>query len=186
MARPKLDDPTVPISFRMRRSASDCGRPGWRTKERRFRSSFAACSKRWSRRCLPTTNDCGRLRRLHHARPVTIVRDPRNREIELAPEPEVPARLGQELHQLWQGLSRIGANRQQVHNVVRSAALGSIPKQRRLALNALLGSCEPLGTAQVAVRTGTPESSIPGPLEDLATLGVIHCSPAQPPWDTHV
>jgi hypothetical protein len=59
------------------------------------------------------------------------------------------------IHQLSQGLSRIGANRQQARNVIRSAMLGSIPKQRRLALTALLDAQEPLRTAQVAARTGT-------------------------------
>ena len=102
-----------------------------------------------------------------------IIRDTRSREIDLTPEPESPARLAGEAHQLRQGLSAIGASPPQARKVIRAALLGSVPKQRRIVLGALLDAEGPLRTAQVAVRTRTPESSIRRALEDLAALGVI-------------
>ena len=119
-----------------------------------------------------------------HARS-PIIRDTHSREIDLTPEPESPARLAGEAHQLQQGLSAIGVSPQQSRKVIRSALLGSIPKQRRLALAALLDADEPLRTGQVAVRTRTPDSSIRRQLEDLAALGVIECNnAAYGGWET--
>lgn len=112
-----------------------------------------------------------------------VLRDPRSQEIELTPEPESPARLAGELHQLQQGLHRIGSKSGRARSVLRAAVLGSIPKQRRLTLLTLLDSPEPLYPAQIAARTQTPEVSIRRPLEDLAALKIIeHHHPQQGWW----
>ena len=113
---------------------------------------------------------------------IAVLRDPRSREIELTPEPESPARLAGELHQLQQGLLSIGGDRQQAQTVLRAAALGSIPKQRRLTLFTLLNSPQPLRPTQIAARTQTPEASIRRPLEDLAALGIIECHHLHQGW----
>lgn len=102
-----------------------------------------------------------------------VLRESRNREIELVPEPELPARLVGEFTQLWRGLATIGATEDQARTVIHAALLGGIPKQRRNALVGLLADEGGVRTVQVAVRTRTPEATIRRSLEDLAALGVV-------------
>jgi hypothetical protein len=102
-----------------------------------------------------------------------VLRDQRTREIELVPEPELPARLVGEFSQLWNGLTIIGATDAQTRQVILAAALGGIPKLRRHALLALLDAGEPLRTAQVMVRMRTPEQTTRRALDELAALCVI-------------
>jgi hypothetical protein len=102
-----------------------------------------------------------------------VIRESRNREIELVPEPELPARLVGEFTQLWRGLALIGANEDQARTVIHAALLGGIPKQRRNALGVLLADEGGVRTVQVAVPTRTPEATIRRSLEDLAALGVV-------------
>ena len=91
-----------------------------------------------------------------HARS-PVLRDSRSRDIELVPEPELPARLVGEFSQLHQGLKLIGADPDHSMQVIRAAVLGGIPKQRRNALLALLADDGGVRTVQVAARTRTPE-----------------------------
>jgi len=102
-----------------------------------------------------------------------VLRESRNREIELVPDPELPARLVGEFTQLWRGLALIGATEDQAREVIHAALNGGIPKQRRMALAVLLDDEGGVRTVQVAVRTRTPESTIRRSLEDLAALGVV-------------
>jgi len=102
-----------------------------------------------------------------------VLRESRNREIELVPDPELPGRLVGEFTQLWRGLAIIGANEDQARPVIHAALLGGIPKQRRNALGVLLADEGGVRTMQVAVRTRTPETTIRRSLEDLAALGVV-------------
>jgi hypothetical protein len=102
-----------------------------------------------------------------------VLCESRNREIELVPEPELPARLVGEFTQLWRGLALIGATEEQARQVIHAALLGGIPKQRRIALLVLLNDHGGVRTVQVAARTRTPETTIRRSLEDLAALGLV-------------
>lgn len=94
-------------------------------------------------------------------------------EVELAPQPESPARLATQLERLWQGTRHIGATALQAGNVLRAAILGGIPQQRRRALQALLASDTPMAAGHVAVAARLPSTAAYRALEDLAYLELL-------------
>ncbi len=102
-----------------------------------------------------------------------VLRDGRSREISLVPEPEVGARLAVELSQLARGLAWVGATRPQRDAVIRSAVQASIPRIRRVALNALLDGAGSLSTTEIALNVRLSSSTVRRELEDLTALKLL-------------
>jgi hypothetical protein len=102
-----------------------------------------------------------------------VPRDSRTRDIELVPDPELPARLMGEFSSLWRGMGLIGASRAQAQALILGALLGGIPKVRRRALLVLLEGEQWTHTVQVVARIRTPQTTVHHVLEDLAAIGVI-------------
>ncbi|HLN06153.1 MAG TPA: hypothetical protein VK217_07740 [Acidimicrobiales bacterium] len=122
-----------------------------------------------------------------------VERDPRDREIELIPQPEAASRMLAALTQLVSGLLAIGIERAEIGRLVLKVALDGMPKARRMIVEHLLGM--PVGMAPrssaIADILGLPTSATTRALEELAAHGVVernasgnvHCWSA-PAWLT--
>lgn len=102
-----------------------------------------------------------------------VVRDGRTREVELVPEPEMPARLAKALISLDDGLAIIGTDPTERWRLVSKVALDSLPALRRRILFEAIGSPTALATTDFAVRVQHPTTTVRRALEDLAAHGIL-------------
>jgi hypothetical protein len=103
-----------------------------------------------------------------------VERDPRDREVELVPQPEAVGRLQAALAQLTQGLLAIGADDVEIGRLITQVALDGMPKGRRAIVELLAGCPGVLFTAaQVAEAVGLPTGATARALEDLAAHAVV-------------
>jgi len=107
-----------------------------------------------------------------------VERDRWRRELDYAPEPEMPARLARQLHTLLKGVALVRghaeATDQDLATVVR-VALDCIPAVRRLCLAALACGEEDLTTSTLAMQTQYSTTTVRRALEDLQALGLVEC-----------
>jgi hypothetical protein len=101
-----------------------------------------------------------------------VERDGFSREIELVPDMEAPARLGNQLRAVLDGLDVIGVERDAAWRIVAKAALDSIPALRLAALSALLGR-DWRTTTEVEKAVAYPNKTTRRTLEDLHAHGLI-------------
>jgi hypothetical protein len=99
-----------------------------------------------------------------------VARDYRSREIEAIYGAEGTARIGLALERLLAGLETLGMVRSKALDVVKDAALDSVPPLRRSAYDYV---CEhrDVATAEVAIALGLPTNTVRRVLEELAA----HC-----------
>ena len=104
-----------------------------------------------------------------------VERDPRDREVELVPQPESCARLQAGLVQLTRGMFTIGVPDDEVGPLLAEVALDGMPKARRAVVELLVGSGPNLlyTSAQVADAVGLPTGATNRTLADLAAHGVV-------------
>jgi hypothetical protein len=102
-----------------------------------------------------------------------VERDRYNREVELIPQPEAPARLALVLLRLLAGLDAIGVERAEAWRLVTKVALDSMPALRRTVLAKLAASHQPQTTTDLATTVGYPTTTARRALEDLAAHGVL-------------
>ena len=106
-----------------------------------------------------------------------IERDGYTREIELIPDPEMPARLAIGLRALAGGLEVVGAERTEIWRIVTKCALDSVPEIRLGAIRILHAADNGVGTtAGVADELGYPMTTTRRALEDLAALKIAERS----------
>jgi hypothetical protein len=110
-----------------------------------------------------------------------VVREPRSRDLTLAPEPEAPARLAKQLANLTVG-----------HAIIRAAddvesidyaftyrvALDCLPQIRLQIIDTLEAATNYITTSLVAAKIGYPTTTARRTLEDLAALGIVAVSKA--------
>jgi Bifunctional DNA primase/polymerase, N-terminal/Primase C terminal 1 (PriCT-1) len=102
-----------------------------------------------------------------------VERDRHSREIELVPDPEAPARLAKTLERLLAGLVGLGVERPAAWQVVRKAALDSMPALRRAVMDVLVRETSDVATTAVAEVVQHPTSTTRRALEDLTAHGVL-------------
>ena len=108
-------------------------------------------------------------------------RDGYKRELEYAPEPEMPARLAKQLFELLRGVALVCGHQevtQDDYERIARVALDCIPAARRIVLRAvaLLTEVEAdaLTTTKVAQTTQYSTAAVRRALEDLQALGILH------------
>jgi hypothetical protein len=101
-----------------------------------------------------------------------VERDGFSRDIELVPDLEAPARMGNQLRALLDGLDVIGVPRDEAWWVVRKAALDSVPALRLSALEALHGA-DWQTTTEVELAIGYPNKTTRRTLEDLTAHRLV-------------
>jgi len=102
-----------------------------------------------------------------------VERDGFSRDIELIPDPEMPARLAVGLHGLANGLDLIGLDRSVAWQVVSKAALDSVPALRLAMVTKLHSVEDELSTTKVAADANYPTTTVRRTLEDLAALALV-------------
>jgi hypothetical protein len=102
-----------------------------------------------------------------------VERDRHSREIELVPDPEAPARLAKTLERLLAGLVALGVEREIAWQVVRKAALDSMPALRRAVMDMLVRESSEIPTTTVAEAVQHPTSTTRRALEDLTAHSVV-------------
>ena len=100
-----------------------------------------------------------------------VQRDGYNREIELIPDPEAPARMALALNQLFAGMICIGVERPMAWSIVSKIALDCMPALRRSLLDAL--DRKSLSTFDAAAAVGYPVVTARRALEDLEAHHVV-------------
>ena len=107
-----------------------------------------------------------------------VERDGWRRELDYAPEPEMPGRLARQLLSLTKGLAlvhgRDGVQEDDLRRVVR-VGLDCIPAVRLLALEALVRGDEDLTTTALARQAQYSTTTIRRALEDLQSLELVIC-----------
>ncbi len=114
---------------------------------------------------------------------VTCARSPVNRdgfkrELQYAPEPEIPARLARQLHALLQGLTLVSGHATVAPTdlgLIASVAWDCVPVMRQRMLAALGQADEMLSTSQIAGGSRIPTTTARYALEDLQALGLVQC-----------
>ena len=125
-----------------------------------------------------TDQDRERLQRL--ANLTTAARSPVERdyqgEIDLVLDREGPGRFIKALERLWAGCESVGLSTDDAWKVVERIAFDSIPKLRRLVLDALAKGSTPatLTTTEVSDLVAHPSRTTRRALEDLAAHRVVH------------
>jgi len=104
-----------------------------------------------------------------------VERDPRDREVELVPQPEAPGRLQAVLAQLLRGLIVIGVPEDEAGSLVTRVGLDSMPKSRRVVVELLVSikSHVLFDTAGVGDVVGLPTSATGRVLADLSAHRVV-------------
>jgi hypothetical protein len=102
-----------------------------------------------------------------------VDRDRHSREIELVPDPEAPARLAKTLERLLAGLVALGVERSAAWEVVRKAALDSMPALRRAVMDVLVRENGDVPTTAIAEVVQHPTSTTRRALEDLTAHSVV-------------
>jgi DeoR-like helix-turn-helix domain len=115
-----------------------------------------------------------------------VVRDGHRRELEYAPEPEMPARFVKQLFELLRGVALVlghqEATSEDMDRVAR-AALDSIPAVRRVVLRAvatLPRVDDSLKTTQVSQAVQYASATVRRALEDLQALGILEVTKGGP------
>jgi hypothetical protein len=102
-----------------------------------------------------------------------VERNSYTREIELIPDPEVPARLALTLLRLLVGMRSLGVPEQEQWAVLIKVAKDCIPALR-LRIVELLGAFQhPMKTSQIAVHVRYPSQTVRRALEDLTAHGIV-------------
>jgi hypothetical protein len=103
-----------------------------------------------------------------------VTRDPSSREVEAVDDPEGATRMVAGLRVLHAALLVLGADEAEAWRVTTTVTWDSIPKPRRLALDALLSTrgAHPR-TASLADAIGLPTPATRRALEDLAAHGLV-------------
>jgi hypothetical protein len=108
-----------------------------------------------------------------------VVRDGYRRELEYAPEPEMPARFVKQLFELLRGVALVlgheEATEQDMDRVAR-VALDSIPAVRRVVLRAVADMTDvtdALNTTKVVQAVQYASATVRRALEDLQALGIM-------------
>jgi hypothetical protein len=101
-----------------------------------------------------------------------VERDRVNRDIELIPDPEAPARFALMLAALLEGLRVIGLDDKHAWKLVSKTAFDSMPAQRRRVLE-LLAETDGKATRDVALALGLPTTTARRTLEDLAAHNIL-------------
>ncbi len=102
-----------------------------------------------------------------------VERDRQTREVELIPGAEGPARIAVTLERLLAGLDSLGCERALAMRVLRRVALDSMPALRRVLLERLCASSEPVSTSTLAVEMHTPTITVRRALEDLTAYRLL-------------
>ncbi len=102
-----------------------------------------------------------------------VERDRQTREVELIPGAEGPARIAVTLERLLAGLDTLGCERVLAMRVLRRVALDSMPALRRLLLEQLCASHEPVSTSTLAVAMHAPTITVRRALEDLTAYRLL-------------
>jgi len=102
-----------------------------------------------------------------------VERDSRYREIELVPDPELPARLTQQLARLNHGMRLIGAPEDEAWRLIQKVPLDSIPATRLRILSQLLKSPSPVQTSEIATKIGYPTTTARRICQDLAAHSIL-------------
>jgi hypothetical protein len=104
-----------------------------------------------------------------------VERDPRDREIELVPQPEAAARMQEVLVQLVRGLRVIGVDNYDIGRLAGQVALDSMTKARRSIVELLLGLQRMITptAAVIADTLGMPTPVVSRTLQDLAAHKVV-------------
>jgi DNA-binding MarR family transcriptional regulator len=105
-----------------------------------------------------------------------IIRDGYStREIDLVPETEVPTRLAKQFITLYSVLPHVGhISETEDYDLIKKLATDSLPKKRRLVLDALIDSGEMMETADIALKIGYQTGTTRRTLEELHALGLAN------------
>jgi hypothetical protein len=103
----------------------------------------------------------------------SVDRDGYSREIELVPDPEMPARLALVLWRLLRAMTAIGVPLAEARRLTAKVALDSMPALRSAVLNKLPRDGSPVATTKVASSLGYPTTTARRALEDLAAHRVV-------------
>jgi hypothetical protein len=101
-----------------------------------------------------------------------ITRDGKQ-EIISVPYPEHPARIIQQLFQIYAGLRFIGLSENECWRVTQQIGLDCLPKMRRRAFLLLVEMDGPANTAAIATALDSPTTTADRALEDLNALGIL-------------
>jgi hypothetical protein len=106
-----------------------------------------------------------------------VERDARDRQVELVPQPELPARLQTVLTQLTRGLRLVGVPNEEIGRLLLQVALDGISKTRRALVELLV--TESLGRRHTvhsaAARIRMPVGITGRTLDELAAHGIVSC-----------
>lgn len=102
-----------------------------------------------------------------------VERDGYDREVQLMPSIEAPARLAGVLGAMHSGLSAIGVDQLALWGVLTKLAWDSIPDVRRRLLTQVHAAYDSLSTSDLVALTGIPKTTAERTLEDLALLGIL-------------
>jgi hypothetical protein len=110
-----------------------------------------------------------------------VVRDGYRRELEYAPEPEMPARFAKQLYELLRGVALVCGHEEATeedYDRIARVALDCIPAVRRTVLRTIATlptmAAEALTTTQVAQTVQYSTAAVRRALEDLQALGILH------------
>jgi hypothetical protein len=113
-----------------------------------------------------------------------VERDPRDRQVELVPQPEATARLTKVLAQLGRGLQTIGVADADRCSILATIALDSLPKTRRAVVEQVVAIKRglELSATNLADGIGLPNDVVDRTLGDLAAHGIVkrHSVSGQP------
>jgi hypothetical protein len=167
--------PKVDAEKQARRSIQHLG------YEREMRRALRECVGRLFERFTPTPLDLDDAEAERLAALATLAakcrssveRDARNREIELVPDSELPARLAQALARVGHGMQLIGAPEEEALRLTQKVALDSMPATRMRVLQILLADANARSTPSVATAMNYPTTTIRRTCEDLAAHGIL-------------
>jgi hypothetical protein len=107
-----------------------------------------------------------------------VERDPVQRFVTLAPQPEAPARLAGVLRRLGVGLRRIGLSQTVAWQLITKVALDSIPSPRRELVEVLARKPDnSLEVATLAGKVRCSKTAVRRALEDLELHGLVVADP---------
>ncbi len=103
-----------------------------------------------------------------------VERDPIERFVTLAPQPEAPARLAGVLRRLWVGLCKIGVSETVAWRLIAKVAFDSIPSPRRELIEVLARKSEDcLEVATLAAEVRCSKTAVRRALEELELHGLV-------------
>jgi hypothetical protein len=111
-----------------------------------------------------------------------VIRDQRNRDLTLAPEPEAPARLAKQLaaitlaHAIIRGAEQVA---DVDYRFAFKVARDCIPSVRLLVMDALARATDYVSTSAIAAVVKYPTTTVRRALEDLAALSIVAISKAE-------